>query len=192
MASPGNAVDRLQATNDWAGLTVQGYVYSHWDTGAAILDVGAGWGKYRDLLPDFDNMDACEIWEPYVDAERLRERYRDVFRCDVLDLLADLVDYDVAILGDVMEHLSEVHAHLVLASCWQALVVVPFLYPQEAEEGGNPYERHVQADLTLQVMETRYPELRLEGVEVKDGQVFKGFYVKESGWEPPGTNARPE
>lgn len=187
MASPVRGPDRLNATYDWGGLAVQGWIYSHLPWDATILDVGAGWGKYRDLLPDFENVDACEVWLRNIEKERLQERYRNCYWVNVVDLVGGtpvaLADYDLVVFGDVLEHLTADDAHRVLGDCWQAVVIVPFLYPQGPEDG-NPHERHLQDDLTMQVMEDRYPELRLEGVEVRDGKPFKGFYVKESGWEP--------
>lgn len=184
MGSPATPVDRLQATFDWGGLAVQGWIYSHLDFGAQILDVGAGWGKYRDLLPDFENMDACEIWEPYVESERLRERYRQVYTVHVADMHPGLMArYDAVIFGDVLEHLKQQDAYDVLDRCFQALVIVPFLYEQGPEQG-NPHEAHLQPDLTMAVVEQRYPMLRLEGIEIRDGKPFKGFYLKEGTWEP--------
>ncbi len=183
MASPDNAVDRLKATYDWGGLAVQGWVYSHLDLDAQILDVGAGWGKYRDLLPDYENMDAVEIWDPYVESESLAARYRQVYTMDVADMHPHLMGiYDVVIFGNVLEHLKQQDAFDVLDRCFQALVIVPFLFEQ-GEEQGNPYEAHLQPDLTMDVMERRYPMLRLEGVEIRDGHPFKGFYLKEGAWE---------
>ena len=183
MGSPADAVDRLKATYDWGGLAVQGWVYSHLDLDAQILDVGAGWGKYRDLLPDYENMDAVEIWDPYVESESLAARYRQVYTMDVADMHPHLMGiYDVVIFGDVLEHLKQQDAFDVLDRCFQALVIVPFLFEQ-GEEQGNPYEAHLQPDLTMDVMERRYPMLRLEGVEIRDGHPFKGFYLKEGAWE---------
>lgn len=191
MASPANPLDRLQSMRDWAGLTVQGYVYSRFDFDAQILDVGAGWGKYRDLLPDYENIDAVEIWDPYIHAERLRDRYRQVYSMDVADMHPELLgSYDLVIFGDVLEHLPQRAARNVLRLVFHAVVIVPFEYPQGPEQN-NPYEEHIQDDLTPDVMAERYPALRLEGMELQDGRPFKGFYVKDNAWEQPATDAPP-
>lgn len=195
MGTPGTAAERLHSTFDFGGLAVQNYVYGRFPLGAEILDVGAGWGKYRNLLPDYENMDACEIHQPYVQQERLIDRYRRVFCADVTNpyMAARLGRYDLVIFGDVLEHLEIVSAQRVIREVKAAAVVVPFEYQQGVEEG-NQYEIHLQPDLTEDVMAERYPELRCMEIEVRrDGAPddldapdvpFKGFYVKE----PDGGN----
>lgn len=156
MGSPSDARDRYLSTYDWAGLRVQWEIITHYDTSAELLDVGAGWGKYRDLLPEH-TMDAVEIWQPYVEQERLHERYRDVIVGDICDV--ELRWYDVIILGDVFEHLTVEQATELLPRLWAACdeiyVAVPFEYEQGIENG-NPYEVHQQPDLNERVMSLRY------------------------------------
>lgn len=176
MGSPTDARDRYLSTYDWAGLRIQWEVITNYDADTAtVLDVGAGWGKYRDLLPDH-TMDAIEIWPAYVEQERLRERYRDVIVGDVCNV--DLSWHDVIILGDVFEHLTVDQATDVLPRLWSAcdemFVAVPFEYEQGIENG-NPYEIHQQADLTELVMDMRYREW-LSPLYVEDG---KAIYVKQ-------------
>jgi hypothetical protein len=180
MASPSTRLDRLNSMNDFGGFAVQRWVYEHLDFDAEILDVGAGWGKYRNLLPDYPSVDAVEVWSPYVDAEHLHERYRHVMVTDVTCLAPDILyEYDAVIFGDVLEHLSVANAKVVLKLCRTALVVVPFEYEQDAEEGGNPYEAHLQPELTEALVIERYPELESMEIEWRDGVPFKEFYVKE-------------
>lgn len=174
MASPASARERWFATYDWAGLTIAWEVRQRFDPNtAALLDVGAGWAKYADLLPEY-TLDAVEAWKPNITAERLEERYRKVWHADVADL--DLGHYDAAILGDVLEHLTRRKARLVLDRlcdrCDEVYVAVPWTYEQ-GPVGGNPYERHEQNDLTPEVMYAEYPQLRL--LHQGDG---KGLYVK--------------
>lgn len=180
MASPTTRLDRLHAMNDFGGRAVQAWVYEHLDYDVEILDVGAGWGKYRNLLPDYPAVDAVEVWSPYVIEERLYERYRNVMVIDVTRLTpAILSDYDAVIFGDVLEHLSVADAQTTLKLCRRALVVVPFEYEQDAEEGGNPHEAHLQPELTEALVIERYPELESMEIEWRDGVPFKEFYVKE-------------
>lgn len=183
MGSPETLRLRLQAMNDFGGREVQRYVYEHLDENAQILDVGAGWGKYRNLLPDYEKVDACEIHLPYVTEERLVQRYRQVYCSDVTNpfMAARLHKYDLVIFGDVLEHLEVTSAQRILGECRRAAVVVPFLYEQGIEDG-NQYEIHLQPDLTEEVMIERYPMLQLRAVEVGDASrdiAPKGFYVKE-------------
>lgn len=127
---------------------------------SSILDVGASDGKWRTLLPEYPNMDAVEIFEPYVEWNRLREIYREVFIGDIRTFEYDY--YDMVIIGDVLEHMTVEEAQKVLAytrgHCGLCLVALPFLYPQD-EVNGNVHEIHVQADLTPDVIRERYPEL---------------------------------
>jgi hypothetical protein len=182
MASP--SIDsRYDATYDWAGTRVRTLVISTYDpVETTILDVGAGWGKYRDLLPEYRCMDACEIWKPYIEGEDLHSRYRHVFDVDIVDLVA--LDtwhpgrYDLVIMGDVLEHLTRPRAQFVVSRLGAALVVVPFLYPQN-EVDGNPHEVHWQSDLTPSKMELLYPELELLDIENRGNRPFKGLYQKK-------------
>jgi hypothetical protein len=173
-------VERHDETYDWAGLLVRAYVTTHYVDTAAILDVGAGRGKYRDLLSEYPNVDACEVYEPLVRHERLVERYRDVFIRDVVDLVADdRPYYDLVIMGDVLEHIPVRDVHVTLAAFEadrsDVLVIVPYLYPQGVEDG-NVHQRHVQDDLTPELMAERYPQLRLVALETRDWRPFKGLY----------------
>jgi len=132
-----------------------------------ILDVGPGVGTYADLLNPFGySMDCLEIYDGYVDAYNLREKYKNVYVGSIVDF--DVAEYDFVIIGDVLEHLTIEDSHSVLSRCKNALVAVPYICPQ----GGvdfmyedfhliNPYEKHLQSDLTPLIMLTRYPMLGL-------------------------------
>jgi len=169
---------------DWAGLRVRSLVTLRYPRPTPILDVGAGQGKYRTLLPEYPNVDACEIWEPTVHEYDLPQRYRNVFVCDVYDMLLhlrvnDLREYGVMIFGDVLEHLDRERAQESLrnayAVCPDVIVVVPYMYPQDAHDG-NEYQRHLQDDLTPELMSEAYPELRLVDLESRNMRPFKGLY----------------
>lgn len=185
MATPRTWAERYDGIHDWAGHYIRDAINrSYLGRAAHILDVGAGWGKYRDLLPAH-RMDAVEVWEPYVEQEKLVDRYDTVFVDDIYDLVRnkDWAKYhwDVIILGDVLEHLSPAKAKTVIkkcvAACDQIYVVIPFEYPQ-GEVDDNPYERHLQDDLTVDVMHTRYPQLVIAEIEHRNGEPFKGIYLK--------------
>lgn len=181
MGSPANARDRFFSTWDWSGLHLRWEITSRFDPAdTTILDVGAGWGKTREVLPEYV-MDAVEVWRPYITGERLADRYRHVFEGDIADV--PIGEYDAAVLGDVFEHLTVRKARLVLGRllerCGEVYVVVPFTYEQPMVNG-NPFEIHQQADLTRDVMAERYPEL--QALAVENG---KGLYVRDPGYVPP-------
>lgn len=175
MSSPKNLLNRYNAMYDWAGRTISHKLrYKFPASTSVLLDVGAGWGKYRELFPDYI-MDACEIWTPYITEEMLRTRYRHVHHGDICSYAKEFTFYDAIIMGDVFEHLDPVVAKQLLVDirdkCIEVYIVVPYLYPQ-GEVEGNPYEAHRQDDLTPEIMEERYPELQLI-----DSDGLKGLYI---------------
>lgn len=176
--------NRVAEIYDWAGLVVRDYVLTHYGLDAVILDVGAGQGKYRILLRTYPYVDGCEVWEPTVEREGLRDLYRTVYVGDVVDLTSpdDWSDYgyDLVIMGDVLEHLAHDDATYVVDRVLEAgadvIVVVPYTYPQD-EEDGNVYQRHLQDQLTPELMSLTYPTIELIALETRDFKPFKGIYV---------------
>lgn len=169
----GTPLQMDDAMNDWAGTAVQGLIRGRFNPKKTkILDVGAGWGKYKRLLPEY-TMDACEIWQPYVDEEKLEKLYNTVFVSDICDLVIDY--YDAIIFGDVFEHIDKDDASDLLARLRslseEVYIVVPYMYHQ-GEVNDNPYEVHLQPDLTPDVMAERYPQLQL----VVQDENRKGLY----------------
>lgn len=132
-----------------------------WPLGATVLDIGPGAGAMRHLLPFKFVMDCVEIFAPYVDRFRLRDIYREVTIADVRTWPTSK-RYDVAILGDVLEHLRAEEADDLLQRlalvCEHIVVSVPWMYVQGPSEG-NEAEEHLQPDLTPEVMAKRYPRL---------------------------------
>ncbi|MCR5174619.1 MAG: class I SAM-dependent methyltransferase [Oscillospiraceae bacterium] len=141
----------------------------------AILDVGAGDGKWRRLLPEY-RMDAVEIFRPY--AERLTG-YRHVMREDIADLKYGFSAYDLIIFGDVIEHMPVEQAQAVLEyakpRCWDMIVAVPFLYRQAAVDG-NDHQAHIQDDLTPEIFAERYPGFE---VLLDTGKSYCYYHLKE-------------
>jgi hypothetical protein len=120
-----------------------------------ILDVGPGSGTYGRLIRErlaVEQLDAVEIWAPYIEEYQLRDVYDNVFVCDAR-LWQDFA-YDLVILGDVLEHLSFDDAvslwRRISAGAEAALLSLPVVpYPQDAYEG-NPYETHLVPDWTME------------------------------------------
>lgn len=176
---------RVAEIYDWAGLLVRDYVLTHYDPDTTVLDVGAGQGKYRILLRTYPHVDGCEVWEPTVDREGLRDLYRTVIVDDVVNVVNGAawnasVGYDLVIMGDVLEHLAHEDAAYVVDRILEVgadvIVVVPYVYPQD-EEDGNVYQRHIQDQLTPELMSSMYPTLELIALETRDFKPFKGIYV---------------
>ena len=137
------------------------WIRKYFPRSAEILDVGACDGLWRRLLPEYPNMDAVEAWRPHYECLR-RDGYRRVFLEDARFFHYE--HYDLVILGDILEHLAVNEAQAVLeyagAHSQDVIVAVPFCYEQGAIYG-NPYEVHVQDDLTPELVAERYPQLEL-------------------------------
>lgn len=138
------------------------WIKSHFPYGSTCLDVGACDGKWSELLGDYLTMDAVEIFEQNIEEHSLRSKYRNVWCGDIADYTYKW--YDLIIFGDVVEHMTVEQAQKVLTyadkRCEDMIVSVPFLLPQD-ELYGNPYERHIQDDLTQDMFRERYPGFRI-------------------------------
>lgn len=176
--------ERSKEIFDWAGHRVREMITMKYPPETRILDVGAGQGKYRALLPEYEHVDAVEVFEAYVEKNKLRDLYKHVYVCDVLDFVHYSTSQErlkdaVVVMGDVLEHLTYDDARQVLRVIFQhateVIVVVPYEYPQD-EEDGNVHQRHLQDDLTVESMTRDYPELTLMEVEVREDRPFKGIY----------------
>lgn len=123
-----------------------------------FLDIGAGGGTWLDLIkPHFmhSHWTAIEVWEPNIARFALRDRYDEVIVRDARETYLD-DDFDIVILGDVLEHMSQEDALKLWRKCLaitrarHGLVIgsMPCIhYPQGAHDG-NPYERHIKDDWT--------------------------------------------
>lgn len=134
------------------------WIKYHLPSGSTCLDVGAGNGRWADLLGQWVCADAVEIYEPYIVWYGLKNKYRNVFRSNITDFTYNR--YDLIIFGDVIEHLTVQDAQNVIeyasTRCKFMIVTVPFQYKQDAVNG-NQYERHIQDDLTPEIFAERYP-----------------------------------
>lgn len=141
---------------------IKEWIKAHIPENGKILDIGAGGGTYFDLLQDLNyTMDAIEVYEPAVNI--IINKYRSIFFMDLREF-EFVEDYDLVIMGDVLEHLSVEDAQKVLNYILQhtkyLIVGVPFNFYQGPEDD-NPLEEHLQPDLDQRVMKERYPQLQL-------------------------------
>lgn len=161
---------------DYFKTEVADYLKEHFDKSARILDVGAGSGTYYNYLGDyFENMDAVEVFEPNIELFDLRSKYKNVYNANIIDFEYD--NYDIIIFGDILEHLEVKDAQKVLEyalkRCKEVVVAVPYMYEQGICHD-NVYEIHLQPDLTRDIMEERYPYLKL-----LYGNEEYGYYIKK-------------
>lgn len=138
------------------------YIRAVFPKGSPALDVGACDGVWCDLLGDYLNMDAIEIFPANYLNLLSKGSYEHVYFGDVRYMEYNYGVYDIIIFGDVIEHMKVEDAQEVLRyaypRCEDMIVSVPWKYPQ-GEIYGNKWERHIQDDLTPEIFEQRYPGL---------------------------------
>lgn len=113
-----------------------------------VLDVGAGEGKYADLIARRAKVHAVEVWAQNVEQYDLPSKYDEVFIWDARK--HEFYGYDLVIFGDVLEHMTEADAKAIWAKARkQAKAIfmsIPIVHLPQGAEGGNPYEVHVEDD----------------------------------------------
>ena len=136
------------------------WIRENFKKGDTCLDVGPCNGKWSDLLEGYLTIDAVEIYGPNIIKHRLAEKYRHVYNADVRGFKFE--HYDLIIFGDVLEHMTIKEAQDVLAYAWDRctdlIVAVPYEWVNRSHYG-NPWEFHIQDDLTPENMLERYPGL---------------------------------
>lgn len=147
---------------DYFKIEVGKHLIKSFPPSTRILDVGAGSGKYGAMLRFwFNDIDALEIFEPYIEQFKLNEIYNNVHIGNIIDF--DISIYDYIIMGDILEHLSVENAHDLLSKIHllgkKCLVAIPYTMEQ-GEVNGNIYEKHLQSDLTHDVFLFRYPMMK--------------------------------
>lgn len=144
---------------------VLNHLKSMFSPDAKVLDIGGGDGKWGMLLGGyFRHIDCVEIFEPYLERYNLNEIYNNVYLQNFLDF--DFDYYDVVIMGDVFEHVTQEDAsrwlNRISNKVGELVIVVPFEYKQDWDGVyENVYGHHHQPDLTPQNMLSRYPILKI-------------------------------
>ena len=147
---------------DYFKIEVGKHIIKTQPQSSKILDVGAGSGKYGAMLRMwFNNIDALEIFDPYIEKFNLKEIYNNVYNDNIIHF--DIAEYDYIIMGDILEHLSIKDAKELIKkithSGKKCLVAIPYTMEQ-GEVNGNIYETHLQPDLTHEVFLFRYPMMK--------------------------------
>lgn len=162
------------------------YIASKFSKKINILDVGPGDGIYAKLLKAADidcNIVGVEVYEPTFKELSTNELYSSVLHKDIVALPSEFyADFDLYILGDVLEHLSVADGQKLITTLYNSggmiLAQVPYLYKQYVKDG-NVNEIHLQPDLTPSVMEDRYPELQVLFTNNKSGVYTNKINNKE-------------
>jgi predicted TPR repeat methyltransferase len=124
-----------------------------------VLDIGAGAGTYPKLIKQEHNIChtaewvGIEAWEPYIEQFDLKILYDQVVNCDARKLdWNNLGKFDVAIAGDVLEHMTKEEAVVlvneILENCGTLIISIPIRYMPQDDIEGNPFEIHVKPDWT--------------------------------------------
>jgi len=122
-----------------------------------VLDIGCGSGTYAKMFPK-SNFTGIEIWGPYVEKYNLYGLYKELYVEDAIKSdYPDMGRFDIALLGDVMEHMTEEDAKYVFDQVKSisdtVIMSIPIGdYPQ-GEYDSNPYESHVTNNWTPEKIE---------------------------------------
>lgn len=135
----------------------------------SVIDIGAGAGMWIDALrhrvSEPQAWTAVEVWEPYIERYGLREKYDEIIVEDAR--FAKFPDACLAIAGDVLEHMPELDAVLLIERMkWHAqhvLISVPVIHYEQGELEGNPYETHVWHPTHEWAMDTLRPSAWVKG-----------------------------
>ncbi|WP_068922185.1 class I SAM-dependent methyltransferase [Planobispora rosea] len=115
-----------------------------------VIDIGPGAGTYARLMRPHHEARwiGIEAWGPYIADYGLDDLYDIVHVAD-----ARLVDWtwfpttDLVIIGDVLEHMTTLHACVLLERLKRTadnlLVSIPVLHLDQDAVNGNPFERHI-------------------------------------------------
>jgi predicted TPR repeat methyltransferase len=155
--------------------------------GKTILDVGCGSGKWGRLLHGrASRITGVEVWAPCIERNRkeLTKYYNEVIVGDIRQCKFPAEAYDVAILGDVLEHLPftdacELVGRLQVAAKEIYLTIPISLCVQDGEFYGNPHESHLHQWSDLEVQSLGFVELH-RGLN-ENGLVMIGTYVWRNG-----------
>lgn len=146
----------------------------------SILDVGAGDGKWGRLLKGIaKNLVALEIWKPCVEKLKSLDLYDAIVVGDVR-FFNRWEDFDVIILGDVLEHIYRAESLSLIKTLKKekarVYLTVPISpCPQDGTVYKNPYETHLD-QWSHEELEALGWKLLHRGLN-PNGRVMIGTYV---------------
>ncbi|QRN99064.1 hypothetical protein JRI60_08605 [Archangium violaceum] len=143
----------------YAELVKQGFV-------ERVVDIGPGHGTYSGIQVEGQFWTAVEVWGPYVREFELSQRYDRVIVADARWVDWSLLGgFDLALCGDVMEHMEKQQAvelaDRLLRHGRFVIISIPIEpYPQD-EVNGNPFEVHVKDDWSHDEVMASFPDVVL-------------------------------
>lgn len=137
----------------WSADENRDFLLSHIGPEDRVLDVGAGAGIWADMLIERgyprENRHAVEIFFPYVGRFGLEQKYSKIYLGDFKTIPIPH-QYDVLILGDVLEHFEYddamviwERARRVVGPKGKVLLSTPIIDFPQGEEEGNIHEAHL-------------------------------------------------
>lgn len=112
-----------------------------------VIDIGAGEGKWGLILNELGlSVDGIEVWAPYVEKYDLKNKYNKLFNLNAVAFTC-YEQYDIAIMGDVLEHIEHDEAVAFVKRISKVLdiyLTIPIsTCVQDGSFYGNPFESHV-------------------------------------------------
>jgi cyclopropane fatty-acyl-phospholipid synthase-like methyltransferase len=142
---------------------------SNQSTIKTVVDIGPGSGTYVKLIKE--DAQCCanatwigiEIWKPYIEEFNLESRYNQILNQDVRTVDWTVLNPDVVIAGDVLEHMTKEESQQLVNTALQhskyILISIPVKHmPQDAVDG-NPFEVHVKDNWTHQEVIESFPNI---------------------------------
>lgn len=114
-----------------------------------VIDVGAGEGKWGKLLKGkVKTVHGIEVWDPYITKYNLIPQYDKLYNVNMMDFKYEDLEYDVMILGDVLEHLEYEDAITFINKAKTHVKFIYLIIPislcvQDGGFYGNPFESHL-------------------------------------------------
>lgn len=152
----------------------------------SILDVGFGAGYYGRSLKylGYNNIDGIDVYEDDIEELNLDNTYNNIYIENIIDF--NFKHYDMIIMGDILEHLKLEDAQKLLSK-WKKekrykhiLISVPYEFMQNGTDK-NPFEKHLQSEITVKYMSDNYPHLKLIYLnKMEDFKKYIGIYIHEN------------
>lgn len=136
-----------------------------------VIDIGAGAGSYIQFKTYGQHWTAVEVWTENITKFQLQTKYDFVINADARKL--NYKNYDLAILGDVLEHMTKDEAIALVDKlkkvCRTVIVSIPIGYYPQDEYEGNPYEKHITDNWTTEDFENTFGKPTAKHIENEIG-----------------------
>jgi hypothetical protein len=117
----------------------------------SVLDIGCGRGIWSGCLKSVKPSvvwHGIEIWQPYIDKykKNLNSLYDNIYNVNAVEFIYRQ-NYDLVIMGDIIEHMSYKDAGHVLSNAIAHskyfIISIPLGKNPHPPEHGNPYQEHI-------------------------------------------------